>query len=374
MKTTGLLILTLAITLLPTGCVKTPPGPKVDPSLAALIPPDTILLAGARLDQLQKTSLYEKHLAQRTVPLLDDFPKQIGLQMRRQDLWELLLISDGKQSVVLGRGKFADEAEPDIRRAGWTRFGYKGYNLVGTESEAVLLVSPTVIGLGPTAALRSLIDNKGKANGPPPALEDQLQQMPADALFWAVYGGGITSLPFKLPGDAANINRMVASVQSGSAYLSLPAGLSGLVTGTCASDQDAKSLYDALRALTALGRLAVPQGQSRKRTAGDGAAPRRVARHAGIAQGQRPHRGAGRAGGSAPGPGGVEAGELNRPPRNRYGATAGSVAGSPSALVQWGWPKPPALIPVPPLGFGVMSKIMLSGCVASPETPLTPMR
>src|SRR5512146_2192942 len=125
-----------------TGCVKTPPGPQPDPSLAALIPPDTILLAGARLDQLQKRSLYEKHLAQRTVPLLDDFPKQIGLQMHRKDLWELLLISDGKQSVVLGRGKFANEAEPDIRRPGWTRFGYKGYSLVGTETEAVLLVSP----------------------------------------------------------------------------------------------------------------------------------------------------------------------------------------------------------------------------------------
>ncbi len=264
MKTTGLLILTLAITLAPTGCVKTPPGPKVDPSLAALIPPDTILLAGARLDQLQKTSLYEKHLAQRTVPLLDDFPKQIGLQMRRQDLWELLLISDGKQSVVLGRGKFADEAEPDIQRPGWTRFGYKGYNLVGNESEAVLLVSPTVIGLGPTPALRSLIDNKGKTNGPPSALAEQLQQMPADALFWAAYSGGVGSLPFHLPGNMANLDKIFASIQSGSAYIELPAGVNGLLTGTCASDQDAKSLYDALRALVGLGRLAVPQGQAGK--------------------------------------------------------------------------------------------------------------
>ena len=168
------------------GCVKTPPGPKIDPSLAALIPPDTILLAGARLDQLQKTSLYEKHLANRTVPLIDDFPKQIGLKVRRQDLWELLLISDGKQSVVLGRGKFADEAEPDIERPGWTRFGYKGYNLVGDESEAVLLVSPTVIGVGPTPALRSLIDNKGKSQRPAFGPGRSAQ---ADARGRAVLGG-----------------------------------------------------------------------------------------------------------------------------------------------------------------------------------------
>ncbi|MCU1340083.1 MAG: hypothetical protein JWO19_5664 [Bryobacterales bacterium] len=260
MKTGFLLILTLAIS----SCVKTPPGPKIDPALAALIPPDTILLAGARLDQLQKTPIYQKYLANRPVPVIDDFPKQIGLQVRREDLWELLLISDGKQSVVLGRGKFANEAEPRIERPGATRFGYKGYTLVGDEREAVLLVSPTVIGVGPTAALRSLIDNKGKGNGPPLALAEQIKVMPAEAVFWAVYGGGLRSLPFDLPGDMANINKIIASIQSGSAYLDLRMGVNGLATGTCSSEQDAKSLYDALRALMGLGRLAVPKGQPGK--------------------------------------------------------------------------------------------------------------
>jgi len=35
-----------------------------------------------------------------------------------------------------------------------------------------------------------------------------------------------------------------------------------------------------------------------------------------------------------------------------------------------GWPNPLALLPVPPLGFGVMSKMMLSGCAASPAKRL----
>jgi len=257
MKTGIVLVLALAIT----GCVSTPPGPKIDPALAGLIPPDTILLAGARLDAFQKTPVYQKHLANRTVPLIDDFPKQIGLTVRRQDLWELLLISNGKQSVVLGRGKFADEAEPRIERPGATRFGYKGYNLVGDEREAVLLVSPTVIGVGPTPALRSLIDNKGKSNGPPANLAGQLKQMPAEAVFWVAYGWGVTPLPFNLPGDMANINRIIASIQSGSMYLGLRAGVNGLATGTCGSDQDAKGLYDALRALVGLGRMAVAKDQ-----------------------------------------------------------------------------------------------------------------
>lgn len=253
MKLACCLLLALALG----GCVRTPPGPRIDPALSSLIPPDTILLAGARLDQIQKTPLYQKYLASRTVPVMDDFPKQIGLSVQRKDLWELLYISDGKQSVVLGRGKFSDEAEPRIQRPGWTRFGYKGYNLVGDEQTAVLLVSPTVIGLGATPALRYLIDNKAKSNGPPASLADQLKQMPAEAVLWAAYGGGIRALPFDLPGNMANINRIVASIQSGSVSFDLGTGINGLATGNCASEQDAKSLYDALRALTGLGRLAV---------------------------------------------------------------------------------------------------------------------
>jgi len=253
MKTLCLLLLALALA----GCVNTPPGPKIDPALASLIPPDTILLAGARLDQLQKTPIYQKHLANRPVPLIDDFPKQIGLQVRREDLWELLLISDGKQSVVLGRGKFANEAEPRVEILGATRFGYKGYTLVGDERQAVLLVSPSVIGAGPTPALRSLIDNKGKSNGPPLALADQIKVMPAEAVFWAAYGGGVRTLPFNLPGDAANINKIVASIQTGSIYLDLRAGINGLAMGNCGSDQDAKGLYDALKGLTGMARFAI---------------------------------------------------------------------------------------------------------------------
>ena len=266
MRTACILVMILTLT----GCVSTPPGPKIDPALVGLIPPDTILLAGARLDQLQKTAIYQRRLANRAVPLLDGFPKQIGLQVRREDLWELLLISDGKQSVVLGRGKFANEAEPRIERPGATRFGYKGYTLVGDEREAVLLVSPTVIGVGPTPGLRSLIDNKGKTNGPPSSLADQLKQMPAEAVFWAAYGGGVKSLPFNLPGDMANINKIIASIQSGSTYLDLRAGVNGLASGTCGNEQDAKGLYDALRALASLGRLAVPKDQTERARIFDG--------------------------------------------------------------------------------------------------------
>jgi hypothetical protein len=116
-----------------------------------------------------------------------------------------------------------------------------------------------VIGLGATPALRSLIDNKEKSNGAPANLASLLKEMPAEAIFWAAYGGGVTNLPFDAPGDMANINKIIASIQSGSVYLDLRTGVNGLAVGNCGTDQDAKGLYDALRGLSGLARLAIPK-------------------------------------------------------------------------------------------------------------------
>src|SRR5689334_3676727 len=101
------LIAASALTLV--SCSKTAiPGAKIDPALAGLIPADTVMLAGVHVDAFQKTDIYQKHLVNRSFPLFDDFMSQTGLK-RREDLWELLFISNGKQNVLLGRGKFSDE-------------------------------------------------------------------------------------------------------------------------------------------------------------------------------------------------------------------------------------------------------------------------
>ena len=52
------------------------------------------------------------------------------------------------------------------------------------------------------------------------------------------------------------------------------------------------------------------------------------------------------------------------------GWTGGRVA-DPDVFRHVGWPNPDLLMPVPPFGFGSMSKMMLSGRAGSPETPPT---
>ena len=123
-------ILLCAFLMLAACARKTPVGPKIDPALATLIPDDTTLLVGTRLEALERTPVYQKYLADRKFSQVDEFAAQTGLDPKK-DLWELLFVSDGKNNVLLGRGKFANEMEPRLEKQGAKRFGYKGYNLIG---------------------------------------------------------------------------------------------------------------------------------------------------------------------------------------------------------------------------------------------------
>src|SRR5215469_306792 len=110
-----------------------PPGPKIDPALAGMIPADTVLMAGVRLEAIEKTPIYQKHFAKMSLSSIDRFAQQMKVDPRK-DLWELLYVSNGKLNALMGRGKFSDESEPRIESKGGQRFAYKGFNLVGDES------------------------------------------------------------------------------------------------------------------------------------------------------------------------------------------------------------------------------------------------
>jgi hypothetical protein len=85
------------------GCRPKPaPIVLVDPALAILVPPDAVLLAGVRMKQLRESGIDP-----------------------RKDVWELLITSDGKDTVVMARGKFSELGmEPKLEREGVRRFAY----------------------------------------------------------------------------------------------------------------------------------------------------------------------------------------------------------------------------------------------------------
>src|SRR4029078_44729 len=115
------------------------------------------LLVGVRVEDLMKTPIYQKYLADLAIGPLDDFTRQTDLDVRK-NLWEVLFISNGKENVVIGRGKFSNEAEPRIDRPGATRSNYRGFTLIGDDKTAVLLMGPTLIATGDTAGLKRIVD------------------------------------------------------------------------------------------------------------------------------------------------------------------------------------------------------------------------
>jgi hypothetical protein len=257
------------------GCTITPPpGPKIDPALAGLIPQNTAMLAGIRIEALKRAPVYQKFQAHGNLPQIGDFAKRTGVDPQK-DLWELLYVSDGKSGALIGRGMFSDEGEPRLQKRGDNRFGYKGFNFVGNELSAILLVGPTVLAMGDTDELRAIVDAHEKSPGPPPAMAAQLARIPVAAQVWAAYAGGPIQLPFDASGNLRNINKILSLIQSGTLYLDLSTGLAGVAEGTSTTDQNAEQLESGLKALIGLGRLSVSPKQPQLNMVWDGLRPTR---------------------------------------------------------------------------------------------------
>jgi len=244
-----------------TGCARKPQQVQIDPSLATLVPPGTVLMVGTRLDGLLKTPVYQKNFAGKQFPQIEDFASRTGLDPRK-DLWELLYVSNGSDGVLLGRGKFADEMmEPELKKEGVLRFGYKGFKMLGNQNNAVLFVNSTTAAAGTVPALQALIDQRENSHGAPPALAPLIAQIPPNAQFWAAYAGGPIRLPFDPDSNLGNVNTLLASIEHGFVYFDLRSGLNGVATAECAQESGAQQVYGALKALIGLGRLSVPKNQ-----------------------------------------------------------------------------------------------------------------
>jgi hypothetical protein len=236
------------------GCKKET-GALVDPALSTLVPADTTLLVGIRVEDLMKTPIYQKYLANRPIGPVDDFTKQTGLNVRA-NLWEILYISNGKENVILGRGKFSNEAEPRLDIPGATRSNYRGFTLIGDDKRSVLLMGPSLMGVGDTAGLKRIIDTRDKTNGPPAVLAERMKDVPREAGIWSVFTGAPIPLSPNASANMGNLVKILDLLESGSAYLDLRSGISGKTMGITPNDQNGKELYDSLRGILGLARMA----------------------------------------------------------------------------------------------------------------------
>lgn len=237
-------------------------GAPIDPALAALAPADTVMVAGLRLEALRATPVWQKHVAGKPVAPLDQMAKDTGLDVRK-DVSEVLLASDGKDSVVLAKGKFAQaEVEAAIEKRGGKRMPYKGIPLTGNEEAVVAFLDATTVVAGRASVVRSVIDQRGRS-GAPKALLDEARGVAAGNQVWAVSVGGFDELKkgFRPPDDLANLARIAAMVEKSSFGADLRSGLNATATLLCRTEEDARTLFDAARGIIGLARLSTPDNE-----------------------------------------------------------------------------------------------------------------
>jgi hypothetical protein len=63
-------------------------------------------------------------------------------------------------------------------------------------------------------------------------------------------------------GSAGNFGKVFGQIESLTFIADFSKGLSAVATGDCRTEQDAKTLGDAMRGLVSLGKMSVPQGQA----------------------------------------------------------------------------------------------------------------
>src|SRR5204863_6720509 len=142
-------------------------------SLESMIPAGTVFIAGADLDAIRDTPVYQKLLGRMPLPQLDEFTRQTGLDPRK-DLSRVISCTNGKESLLMARGKFnVADLEKRLESRGAKRSVYKNRNVFGGERMAIFFMNATTAVAGSPSELHALIDQgSGGKRGLPPSLRD----------------------------------------------------------------------------------------------------------------------------------------------------------------------------------------------------------
>lgn len=149
-------------------------GP-LNAEVASFLPEDSVLVAGIQLEQLRAVPLYQQYVERNFSDRLNEFARQTGFDPRK-DVRELLVASNGEDTVVIARGNF-----PEKGPEGSTKTVYKGVALYVSDEYALALVDKTTALAGSTGMVNASIDQyKAHSHGPDNLLA-RVKQFPSRA-------------------------------------------------------------------------------------------------------------------------------------------------------------------------------------------------
>ncbi|MFN7920874.1 MAG: hypothetical protein U0Q16_12300 [Bryobacteraceae bacterium] len=242
------------------GCGGTGPRSILDASLADLVPNDAIRLVDLRVDRLKTSPVYDRFKPLLEQQSLEGLAKETGFDPRK-DLDEVLLVSDGKGMFGLARGRF-DRAsiEKRLAESGAKRADVGSVVAFALGQRLVALPAATVIAGGDDAIVRAALDRAAKKQPFPAHLAKLMNPVPAGAHAWAVSYGAL-EVPGDAGGPAANVAKILGSVDTGTLWADLSRGVRLGAVGTASDEAGAKKLHGAMRGIVGLGRLSIPDGK-----------------------------------------------------------------------------------------------------------------
>jgi len=245
--------------LLLVGCgAGMPDHVPIDPALGTLVPPDTVLLAGVRLDHLREVPGFERLFEEAAPVAFREFIRDTGLNPA-EDVWEVLFASNGAENVLMVRGRFsATGLEPRFEREGARRMPYRGYMMIGDDDAAVLFMNASTALLGTPELLQSIVDGRDRFSGIPEALMARLATIDYASQIWAVSVGRWPRTQFDV-GNWGNLLGVLSRVEGLTLSTTLNGVFSLLVQADCSSEEEAESLLTNVRALLALTRFATAE-------------------------------------------------------------------------------------------------------------------
>jgi hypothetical protein len=234
----------------------------IDADLESLVPADTTFVAGANLEAIRDTPVYQKLINSLPLPQLDDFTRRTGLDPRK-DLSQILSCFNGKSGFLMAQGKFRlQDLEQRLESNGAKRFAYKKYSLFGDDRAAIFFLNGSTAIAGPTPELRSLIDQTG-GRGLPASLRDLLRTLPATDQIYAALTGGLEGLSLSIPQNSnlGNVVNMLRTIDSATLGMDLRKGIAVTAEANSKTERDAQFVHDMVKGIVGFGRLNAPSNQ-----------------------------------------------------------------------------------------------------------------
>jgi hypothetical protein len=251
---------------------------EVRPEVARLLPPDAVVVGGLDLQALRETPLFSRlasHFPLERDAQLDQIFAAAGFDPKR-DIHRLLAAGEGrldgtaKATLFVIEGRFDLDGQGSVLREMFRRVGEHGgfplYENVGGRADpdsTFAFLDPQTVVMGRLDLVQSAIDRWSQPDEPSQPERTALAQ--GAAHMWAASfkpESIIGPLAEMIPGGGGPFRAIAASMQSVVARAKAVAGgVNAEFAFRCADATDARSLADAVQALTAFAALTAQHDQ-----------------------------------------------------------------------------------------------------------------